>query len=349
MADILEEEVWRLANVGRGQDVKTGRGGGNSRPLSLSPNARARLARIVARRPEVMVKITGRTRGVVHLKAHLDYVSRNGRLDVERADGTRIAGRDGMRALHDDWLQANAVMSRGRNDEQSVQSVSAILSMPPGNPPDRVQEAARSWARETFADRHDWIMARHDDKDHPHVHVTVRAVGSDGRRLTAGPKELQVWRERFARELRRHGIEAEATPRQARGQVRRANRTPVHKIEQRGAVPRVRALGAVREAAPQPRQARPWETAIERRQENIRRAYLDHAATLKDADEPDDRRLGRDIERFVAGLPVALARRPILADELRSVTERDQQSEPASEAPGQIGHEVPRPKPRHRR
>lgn len=209
---MADEEVWRLANLGKGQDVGRGSGKGRS---SLSAGAKARLARIVAKRPEVMVRITGRTRGIVHLKAHLDYVSRNARLEVERSDGVVIHDRHGMRVLHDDWLQANAVMARGRSSPQAVQSVSIILSMPPGNPPDRVQAAARSWARDTFADRHEWIMARHDDKDHPHVHVTVRAVGADGRRLTAGPKELQTWRERFARELRRYGIEAEATPRRA--------------------------------------------------------------------------------------------------------------------------------------
>ena len=347
MSDVLEEEVWRLPNVGKGQDVRAGRGGGKSRPASLSAGARSRLARIVAKRPEVMVKITGRTRGIVHLKAHLDYVSRNAKLEVERSDGMRISSKEGMRALHDDWLQANAVMARGRSDERSVQSVSIILSMPPGNPPDKVQDAARTWARETFAERHEWIMARHDDKDHPHVHVTVRAVGSNGKRLTAGPKELQAWRERFARELRRYGIEAEATPRQARGVIRKANTTPVHKIEQRGTVPRVRVLAAIGDTGQKPRPSQTWEVAIERRQENIKRAYLDHAALLKDADDPEDRRLGRDIERFAAGLSVALTRRPALAAELRNVTDRSPASGGTAEAPSQISADLRRP--RHER
>ena len=41
-------------------------------------------------------------------------------------------------------------------------------------------------------------MVRHDDQEHPHVHVTVRAVGRDGRRLARGKEQLQVWREDFA-------------------------------------------------------------------------------------------------------------------------------------------------------
>ena len=88
-------------------------------------------------------------------------------------------------------------------------------------------------------------MARHEDTDHPHVHVAVRAVGHDGLRLAPGPADLQQWRERFARELRRLGVEAEATPRQARGHVSKAERLPVNKIKQRGLdAPAHEAIGA---------------------------------------------------------------------------------------------------------
>ena len=325
MARDRDEEVWRSANTAKGSDVRAGRGSGANRSLSLSPSARSRLARIVARKPEVMVKITGRTRGAQHLKKHLDYVTRNGRLVAETRDGEVLTSRDSVRALHDDWLQDNAVLANGRNTLQAVQSVSIILSMPPGSPPDRVQEAARTWACETFADRHDWLMARHDDKDHPHVHVTVRSVGSDGRRLTAGPKELQGWRERFAHELRRHGVEAEATPRQARGQVRKSAPIAVHKIEGRGTVLAARrrevSLAAREANTAAPRPARGWEAEIGQRQRAIRKAYLERAELLSEGSDPADRQLARDIKRFVAEMPVAVTRRQALAAELRDITD----------------------------
>jgi hypothetical protein len=47
-------------------------------PRRLTPAMRAKLERIVSRVPEVMVKITGRTKGVAHLKSHLAYITRNG-------------------------------------------------------------------------------------------------------------------------------------------------------------------------------------------------------------------------------------------------------------------------------
>ncbi|WP_455181383.1 relaxase/mobilization nuclease domain-containing protein [Azospirillum melinis] len=88
------------------------------------------------------------------------------------------------------------------------------------HPTDRVETAAWRWAHDTFAGTHDWVMVRHDDTGHPHVHIAVRAVGADGRRLAPGPADLQHWRERFALELRRLGVVAEATPRAARSRLR---------------------------------------------------------------------------------------------------------------------------------
>ena len=318
-----EDHVWRLPGTVKGKDAKLNHA---PAPRSLSPSAKARLGRIAARAPEAMVKLTGRSRGgPAHLKAHLDYITRNGRLQAETQDGAKISDRAQLRALHDDWLLANAAESRGRSTPNATQSVAIILSMPPGTPPDRVEAAARTWARETFASKHDWLMARHDDTGHPHVHVTVRAVGRDGRRLAPGPADLQLWRERFARELRRLGVEAEATPRQARGVVRKAPRAAVHRSEQRGKETRVRLSerrDVEREArAPKPPQPRDWSRDIQARQEAIRRAYLGHAETLAQGDAAD-RQLARDIRRFVADMPVPLTRRQAMAVELRRVLEQ---------------------------
>ena len=105
-----DEQVWRLPNKSRGEDVRLG---GSSRSSSLSPSAKARLARIARGAPEVMVKITGRSRGVVHLKQHLDYITRNGRLQAELQDGLKVETRADLRALHDDWLAANILGERG--------------------------------------------------------------------------------------------------------------------------------------------------------------------------------------------------------------------------------------------
>ncbi|KND61502.1 IncQ plasmid conjugative transfer DNA nicking endonuclease TraR [Candidatus Burkholderia verschuerenii] len=329
-----EDHVWRLPSTVNGKDAKPNQAPA-TRPISHS--AKARLGRIATRAPEAIVKLTGRSRGgPAHLKAHLDYITSNGRLQAETQDGEKISDMTRLLALHDDWLLlANAAESRGRSTPNATQSVAIILSMPPGTPPDQVEAAARTWARETFVGKHDWIMARHDDTRHPHVHVTVRAVGRDGRRLAPGPADLQLWLERFARELRRLGVEAEATPRQARVVVRKTPHAAVHRSEQRGKETRVRQAerrDVEREAlAPKPQQPRDWSQDIQARQESIRRAYLGHADTLAQGDSAD-RQLARDIHRFVADMPVPLTRRQAMAVELRRVLEQRHDKEAPSPA-----------------
>lgn len=340
-----EEEVWRLPASARGEDVRLGIERPPAKPPALSLAAKERLARIVRRTPEVMVKVTGRSRGIAGLKSHLDYITRNGRLEGETNDGTPVHDRADLRRLHDDWLLANAVTARGRSNPLAAQSVGIILSMPSGTPGDRVHEAARRWARDTFQDKYEWLLVRHDDKGHPHVHLTVRAVGSDGKRLAPGPADLQLWRERFAQELRKLGVPAEATPRQARGKVQRSDRTAIHRIEERGLEPKVRRLqrdDAARQATGRPVEPTRWQNDIQARQEAIRRAYLNHAEILEDGDGAD-RRLAADIRRFVADLPVPLTRRQAMAVELRRTLER----QPAREQPREVttfeDHRAPTP------
>lgn len=314
-----KEEVWRLPKTSKGDDVRLGKGSGATRSPSLSPGAKARLHRIVSRAPEVMVKITGRSRGTVWLKQHLDYVTRNGRLVAETQDGGTIESRAELRAIHDEWLLANSLTERSKPNPSAAQSVGVILSMPAGTPPDRVHEAARTWARETLPN-HDWLLVRHEDKDHPHVHVTVRAVGHDGKRLVTGPADLQRWRETFAQELRRHGVKAEATPRQARGIVRRNDGPALHRIAVRGEEAEVikrRKLEAAREVQPDnSRKDAGWERTVQHRQQNVRDAYLAHAVVLDEGGK-DDQRLAQDVRAFVAGMPVPLNRRQAMAPVLR--------------------------------
>lgn len=327
MAD-QDDKVWRLPKTVTAGDVRASTGG-----PPLSGSGKARLKRIVNRVPEAMVKLTGRARGGARsLKAHLDYITRNGTLACETQDGERITERARLRALNDEWLLANAAEGRGVPSPNAAQSVAFILSMPPGTPADRVEAAARAWARETFGGTHDYLLARHDDTRHPHVHVTVRAVGVDGHRLAPGPADLQAWRECFARELRRLGVEAEATPRQARGVVRKSARSPVQRGEAVGRRPRGR-IAERREAerdatAPTPPLPPAWSQDIQARQEAIRRAYLAHAEELAKGDAAD-RGLARDIRRFVADMPVPLTRRQALGVALRQVLDRRSGRDPS--------------------
>lgn len=285
--------------------------------------ARAQLQRVVRRAPEVMVKITGRTRDGRHLQRHLDYITRNGKLSLEGPDGERLIGRAEIRTLAEDWRAELSVAPQRRD---APVSLSIVLSMPAGTDAGRLHDAARAFATALFAERHPYVFALHTDDRHPHVHLTVRALGRDGERLNPRKADLQLWRETFAAALRDRGVEAEATPRRARGVVRKAERTPVRKLRERferGEGPMPKTLAGVLDSAARPPPAEPpWETRLRQRQAATRRTLVVEALRLQASKADDDRRLGQDLEQFIRTLPPVLTRREILARALAVDRER---------------------------
>lgn len=288
----------------------------------LTPAMRAKLERIVKRAPEVMVKITGRTKSVEHLKSHLEYITRNGELTGETEQGALLAGRVGLKDLQSRWADDSSLDDRRRRDGSL--SVNVILSMPAGTDAAAVKDAARAFALETFGHNHDYVFVQHLEDKHPHVHLTVRSLGHDGKRLNPRKADLQIWRERFAAELRLRGITAEATPRRTRGRVRKADRGAVLALRKRDVIPDVdrRAREKVlREAQIGNRDERPWERQIQGRQEAIRRSYLNYAAELERSGSSIDHALARQIRKFIRDMPAIETRRHVLKRELAELAE----------------------------
>ncbi|WP_354129497.1 relaxase/mobilization nuclease domain-containing protein [Bradyrhizobium sp. i1.15.2] len=156
--------------------------------------------------------------------------------------------------------------------------------MPAGTDAIAVKDSARAFAIETFGYNHDYVFVQHLDDKHPHVHLTVRSLGHDGKRLNPRNADLQAWRERFAGELRLRGIAAEATPRRTRGRVRKAARGAVLAMRKRKITPDVdrRARNEVLSEVKSGRSAKhSWDEQIKSRQDVIRRRYLDYAAELQ--------------------------------------------------------------------
>jgi hypothetical protein len=295
-------------------------------------SARAKLARIVRKVPEVMVKISGRQHGAGHLSAHLEYIGRHGKLEVETGDGERITSVAGLRELAAEWEVLDDATNRGKPRPTSI---SMVLSMPPGIAPEIVHDAARAFARVELDEQFSYAMALHTDTDHPHVHVTVAAEGYHGVRFNPRKADLHAFRETFAHELRARGVECEATPRRARGIVRKADRSAVRHIELRAERrPASRGGETIRqrrrtldEASSIARKGRPdyrpQDDQAVRRQHQVRNAYEQAARALEGTGRAGDRMLASEVRAFVAGMPLPLSRRLSLAVELG---QRDQRA-----------------------
>lgn len=307
------EEVWRPP-VGKVRSVP-------QLPVGAKDVA-ARLVRVVRRAPEVMVKVTGKTRDATHLAAHLKYITRDGALQAELSGGTRAVGGDEVAELAASWCAVDLMDPRRRAN--TPLSVSLVLSMPRGTDPIRLQRAAAATAEAEFGGRHDYALVLHTDVGHPHVHLTVRARGHDGGRLNPKKAHLEAWRQRFAHELRERGVEAEATPRRARGVTLKAERTAARKLRERhesgrAAMP-LRSREAIRDAAFRATsRAEPsaWDRALQQQQVRVRSLYLAQARLLQASDLTEERRLGDEVEQFIREMPAPDTRRLRLARKLR--------------------------------
>lgn len=207
----------------------------------LTPAQIALIARTVRRVPEVMVKISGGATSAKGAVAHLKYIDRHGRLQIETDEGSQLKGKGSERSLADDWqLELDALEAvgphgavPGRRPTKVTQNI--VLSMPAGTPPNGLLAAARDFAREEFALKHRYAMVLHTDQAHPHVHLVVRTLDEDGKRLRIRRETLRQWRASFAHHLRAHGIEANATPRAVRGQSKTRKRDGIYRAMRRGA------------------------------------------------------------------------------------------------------------------
>jgi type IV secretory pathway VirD2 relaxase len=258
-------------------------------------NLKAKASRVAKGSPEVMVKITGFGKGAQHVKAHLDYISRNGKVELETDRGEILEGKAEVKELFKQWADDFGDSKRHKNQRDTMHMV---LSMPEGTPQEAVRQGARGFAAKTFGENHEYVFALHTDEPHPHVHITVKMLGFDGTRLNPRKADLQNWREAFAQEMRDQGVEAEATPRPVRGVVKKPEKNVIRHIElgdetHKPRVPRVKA-SQVKEAVEEltaeakglPVAAKPWEEKIKARQKETRAAWLEAAKALDESAKP---------------------------------------------------------------
>jgi len=250
------------------------------------------LITLTARRTsEVMVKVSGGATSPQGALAHLRYIDRRGGLEIETDQGEVVHGNDAEKSLITEWeLDLLAAESRspyrgkvGRKAAKLVHNI--VLSMPAGTPPGKVLAASREFAREEFALKHRYAMVLHTDQDHPHVHLVVKAVSEEGKRLNIRKATLRGWRRQFAAHLRAQGIAANATELAARGQVRGPVRDGIYRAALRGEsthyqarLERIAQAARGGQAAPEPgamklqetRRAvvRGWHAAADRALEN---------------------------------------------------------------------------------
>lgn len=178
----------------------------------------------LARKPQVMTKLirTGGTSDVRGLRDQMDYLRKDGTVELERSD--RYFG-----TVLDDAAEAEMMTSwqiADAGDGKADRTSHFTVSFPIGTDHKSAYLAGRAWAEDMFAsgkygDHFDYYTAFHTDREHPHMHVVVNRRGlEEGSWLKVSQRghfdydEMRFVQVRVAAD---HGIELEATPRFARG------------------------------------------------------------------------------------------------------------------------------------
>lgn len=269
---------------------------------------KAKLARIVSKTPEVMVKVSGRTRDSGHLQEHMNYITRNGKLPAETEYGF-MKGKEAVKDLHADWADDEIIYKGQHQVRKTALSVNMVFSMPQGTDRDSFRNAVRDFVDDELRPRVDVIVAFHDDTNHPHAHVTVRGRQHDGKAFNPGKPVLERYREQFAGALRNRGIEAEASPRYVRGRTMKSERSHMRHMRAKGLMPRTERSSirdAFNDLKPNGRndaQKRPWEEAARARHRGVRQVYSAAARELVASTNPYDRQLAVKVEQFARSLP----------------------------------------------
>lgn len=179
-------------------------------------NPRDRVNAIIKKLPQAVLKITGGARGPETQRvvaAHLRYIARHGRVELEDEQGNIYSGKEDLSEAIDSIEQGGGGVIPPQSEKRETFNI--VLSAPPGSDRLAVKRAAQAFSKSQFEGAQ-WMLAHHDDTQHPHAHLMVKAVQLNGKRLNPRKAQLHEWRAKWAMELRENGVMVDATPRAAR-------------------------------------------------------------------------------------------------------------------------------------
>ncbi len=271
--------------------------------------------------PQAVVKVISYGHGAKSVSGTIDYISREGELELETESGDLVQGREERKELVRNWSRDFGQRKESRD------SVHIAFSMPRGSDPEALRRAARAVLTEYFAG-HEFVFAVHQDRPHPHAHAVVKMRSrKTGKKLRLNRPELHKLREVFAEAAREQGVMLAASPRAARGVGTKSIRQVIYKLHQKGIVPRVEKEtaremlfkmehGGLKE--------KPWERAIQERNEKEREAYHEEGERLRAAAVNQEPRLraamlkaAADLERYSRMMPKPKTRRQLMLEKAR--------------------------------
>lgn len=165
------------------------------------------------RSKEVVIKITSSSKHFQGISKHIDYISRNGNLEIITSDLEHYKGKDENLELKQTLkIYGKTVPNKNEIKREIRQTYNMVFSMKEhsSTPPDKLKQAVFTTLKQAYPDNY-FAITFHDDTDNPHCHVCLKISKNDGKRIDIRKADLAHLRIEFAKNLNLLGIEATAT------------------------------------------------------------------------------------------------------------------------------------------
>ncbi|MFK5880117.1 MAG: relaxase/mobilization nuclease domain-containing protein [Flavobacteriaceae bacterium] len=193
---------------------------------------------------KTMIKITGHNNNAAKLKAHVDYITRNGTIDMEDNEGEIHNG--DIDNSYSEWVIDHH--DRLNNSELKKPRIASsfIISAPPDSDPDVLHDSVREFATKAFSG-HRYLMVLHTEETetntgkitkHPHVHLVIeRRSPNNERALETNVKDLMNWRKEFSEIAKSRGLDLSYHRDEISKQPESANNRYVYAMLKKGEIP----------------------------------------------------------------------------------------------------------------
>lgn len=179
--------------------------------LSAYAKERDKKAKLMSGGYEVMIKITSNARNKTQLLKHIEYISRDGELELLSADNHIFLGKADTKDCVESYANIPQRFERVRERRETYNMVFSMRDYEECEP-HILQESAFATMKKLYPNAQ-FVLALHKDTDNPHCHICLNANNLNGSRIHIQKKDLFAMRQSFAKELNARGVYALATKR----------------------------------------------------------------------------------------------------------------------------------------
>ncbi|MBZ7942838.1 MobP1 family relaxase [Campylobacter molothri] len=167
---------------------------------------------------EVVVKITSGSKNYQALLKHLDYISRDGNVELITNDFDKYIGKDEILEVKRIFKNEGAPIPLYKEGaKEKRHTINMVFSMKEHSttPKEKLQQAAIIALKKSYPNNF-FVLAFHADTDNPHCHICLKVADKNGKRINPKKADLANLRSEFAKALNELGVEAKATSKKQR-------------------------------------------------------------------------------------------------------------------------------------